>query len=150
MTCEKWFIWAVNMSSSPHSSLVATIAIPSRCKADLGHNQLKQLQHSRWKYRDNKDGPVTMKGLKDATKSIRKQRRQKASFRLRVKKNKKKKRKVWPFSATNADKRSSEDLQPLSKGRKEQSQHQAKAETKAGERERGERLETEVHQQEEV
>lgn len=64
-----------------------------------------------------------------------------------VKGKKKKKRKVWPFSATNADRRSSEDLQPLGKGRKEQSQHQAKAETKAVEREWGERLESEVHLQ---
>lgn len=29
MTCEKWFIWAVNMSSSPHSNLVPTIPLPS-------------------------------------------------------------------------------------------------------------------------
>lgn len=68
MTCEKWFIWAVNVSSSPHSNLVATVPIPSRCKADLGHNQPKQLRHSRWKHGDTADGPEIVVGLKDATK----------------------------------------------------------------------------------
>lgn len=32
MTCDKRFIWAVNMSSSPHSNLMSTVRIPSLVK----------------------------------------------------------------------------------------------------------------------
>lgn len=41
MTCEKWFIWAVNMSSSSTFKPSANYFSSLSSEADLGHNQLK-------------------------------------------------------------------------------------------------------------